>query len=86
MNNIDDELNRDFDMADHIDWIAIAQIDEAITKTQARIKALETRKAELQASNCTGDELASIERDLRYETRRLAALEGDRRAVMGYLD
>ena len=86
MTEIDDELNRDFDLADHIDWIAIAQVDEAINKTQTRIDALEARRVELQVKSNADSELASIERDLRHETKRLATIKADRRAMLGYLD
>ena len=72
-----DNLNRN----DHIDWLTITRIDEAIKKVQARINALDNMKAELQASGDDTLELASIERDLKYENRRLNGLKGDREAM-----
>jgi hypothetical protein len=81
-----DDLNRDFDLVDHIDWLGVFQIGDKIAETEATIRKLERRKAELQVSGTVGDELADIEKDLRYEKNRLKALEAGRRAMMGYLD
>lgn len=81
-----DELNRDYDLAKHTDWLSVFQVDDKIAETTVRIKKLETKKAELQASGNAEAELVSIERDLQYETKHLASLRADRRAMMGYLD
>jgi hypothetical protein len=81
-----DDLNRDFDLVDHIDWLGVFQIDDKIAETEATIRKLEGRKAELQASGVAEDELADMERDLHYEKNRLKVLQADRRAMMGYVD
>ncbi len=78
--------NRDDELAEYTDWIAVSQIDDKIAETETRIEKLESKRAELLVSGCTEAELAEIDRDLKYENAHLKSLRADQRAMMGYLD
>ncbi len=78
--------NRNDELAEHVDWIAVSQIDDKIAETETRIEKLKKRRTDLKASGCTEAELAEIDRDLKYENNRLKSLQADQRAMMGYLD
>lgn len=77
--------DRDFNFVEHINYEALIQLDNRIEETQASIKKLEDKKAQLQSSEGGESELFEIEKDLHDENIRLDNLRKDRKAMLGYL-